>query len=54
MTHNAAPSDQVDGTAMKRGRWTQAATGKEPEIKLLQQGAFPRPSKRHGAIKRVK
>lgn len=49
----APESDQKDGTPDHYARFTQAHTGKEPELKLVQRGAMPMAKKRHGARKRI-
>lgn len=49
----APESDQKDGTADHYARFTQAHTGKEPTLKLIQQGAMPGAKKRHGPRKRI-
>lgn len=53
MAHNARPSTATE-TGGKFGRWTKAATGKEPEVKLLQKGSMPKTTQRRHRVKRVK
>lgn len=53
MAHNATPS-QATETDSHYARWTQAHTGKEPTMKLMQEGHMPMTQKRHGPKKKVK
>jgi hypothetical protein len=56
MSHPAVPAagpELVAGSEHHFGRFTQAKTGKEPTLKLIQHGHMPKTKKRHGARKRI-